>query len=478
MALCLSGKNKKMKKIFLIVTILFFAKNSEAQDSVKTLSLNSFLQVVKKYHPVAKQAALVVQKADAGLVIARAGFDPIAGIDGGNKTFDGINYYQNNQLQLAIPTWYGIEVNTGIEYLTGSRTDNDQTLGKTSFAGLTLPLAKNLLMDKRRAALQQAKIMTKASVQEQRLLLNDLLLDATDAYWKWVEAFYVYETYNNVIAINNRRTELVKTAFKIGERPAIDTTEALAQLQNFEYQQNEALLAWQNASVMLTTFLWKDNNVSYDLPVDVRPDKKISDLYDAVIFPELAKLIDDAKKTHPALSIYSFKLRGLDIEKKLKFQELLPKLDVKYNQLGKGYNIASTASKTLFDNNYRFGVAFSMPLRLSQGRGEYKMAKLKITETKLQQATKENEIVNKVKAYYNQLVNYKAQVNLLQRNYQNYYRLQKGEEVRFFNGESSLFLVNSRETKALETLIKLTEITTKYNKTAQGLQWAAGQLWQ
>jgi outer membrane protein TolC len=381
-------------------------------------------------------------------------------------------------VQLTIPTWYGIEVNTGMEYLAGDRIDNELTKGKTSFAGVTIPLAKNLLMDKRRATLQQAKIMTNASVQEQRLLLNDLLLDATEAYWKWVETFYVYQTYTNVIAINNRRTELVKTAFKIGERPAIDTTEALAQLQNFEYQQNEALLAWQNAGLLLSTFLWKDNNASYDLPMNITPDKKVTELYDAVIFPELAKLIDDAKKTHPALSIYNFKLQGLTIDKKLKFQELLPKLDVKYNQLGKGYNVASTATKTLFDNNYRFGVNFSMPLRLSQGRGDYKMAKLKITETTLQQNAKENGIVNKVKNYYNQLINYKTQVNLLQRNYENYFRLQKGEEVRFFNGESSLFLVNSRETKALETLIKLTEVTIKYNKTAQGLQWAAGQLWQ
>jgi outer membrane protein TolC len=162
----------------------------------------------------------------------------------------------------------------------------------------------------------------------------------------------------------------------------------------------------------------------------------------------------------------------------LKFQELLPKADLKYNQLGKGYNVASTAVKTLFDNNYRFGLGFSMPLRISQGRGDYKLAKLKITETQLQQNQKQAEIENKVKNYYNQLVNYKAQVALLQKNYASYMALQRGEEIRFFNGESSLFLVNSRENKALETLIKLTEATVKYNKTSFGLQWAAGQLWQ
>jgi hypothetical protein len=56
--------------------------------------------------------------------------------------------------------------------------------------------------------------------------------------------------------------------------------------------------------------------------------------------------------------------------------------------------------------------------------------------------------------------------------------LQKGEETRFFNGESTLFLVNSRENKTLETLLKLTEVTAKYYKTAYALKWAAGELWK
>jgi outer membrane protein TolC len=157
---------------------------------------------------------------------------------------------------------------------------------------------------------------------------------------------------------------------------------------------------------------------------------------------------------------------------------LLPKLDLKYNQLGKNYNVAATAVKTLFDNNYRFGIQFSMPLRLSQGRGAYKLAKLKVTETIWQQRQKEIDISNKVNSYYNEMVNYKNQVEVLKRNYENYLRLQKGEEMRFLNGESSLFLVNSRENKSLETWIKLTEQTIKLNKTRWGLEWMAGRLWR
>lgn len=464
-----------------LILTLFFAvvcKPVFSQDSLQTLSLNSFLNIVKNYHPVAKQAAIVVQKADAALLSQRGGFDPVISSGGNDKTFDGITYYRNNTTQLAIPTWYGIEIQTGIEYLSGGRINPEETAGKTSFAGISVPLAKNLLMDKRRAALQQAKIMQQASEAERKIILNDLLLDATEAYWQWVQAYLNFKTYETVITVNRQRYNLVKAAFRNGDRPAIDTTEALTQLQQFEFQQNEALLLWQNAGVLLSGFLWQQNNEPYVLPQTIVPDEKIEQLYDAVVFPEQDALIAAAKKNHPELLVYNYKLGALAVERKLKFQELLPKLDLKYNQLGKGYDIASTAAKTLFDNNYKYGVSFGMPLRLSSGRGEYKMAKLKITETTLQQKQKQTDIINKVKQYYNRLVNYKMQVSLLQKTYTAVLQLQKGEEIRFFNGESSLFLVNSRENKTQETMLKLIETTIKFNKTAAGLQWASGTLWQ
>lgn len=465
-----------MIKLFLIISLLLTTKNIYAGDTASTLSLEDFFNIVKKYHPVAKQADIQVKKAAAELLISRAAFDPVANVYSNNKTFDGINYYQNTVTQLNIPTWYGIEVQAGTEYLNGTRFDPQETLGKTSFAGISIPLAKNLIIDKRRAALQQAQVMQKASAQQRRMMLNDLLMDAAATYWDWVLAHNIYETYSEVITINKKRLGLVISAYNNGESPAIDTIEAAAQLQQFEYRQNEALLDIQNAGVALSAFLWTENNQWYNLPEAVKPKKKLEELYDAVIFPELNALLDAAKKNHPALNIYNYKLNVLGIEKKLKFQELLPNLDLKYTQLGKGYNIASTTTKSLFDNNYRFGINLAVPLRLSQGRGEYKLAKLKITETKLEQTQKEVEVLNKVRMYYNQLVNYKTQVTLLQKNYASYQRLQKGEELKFFNGESNLFLVNSRENKTLETLLKLTETTIKYNKTAQALQWAAGQL--
>lgn len=465
-------------KTILTIILSFSIINTFAQDSIQSLSLKNFLSIVKTYHPVARQSSILLQKANANLLSVRGGFDPVLSGSGTDKTFDGIDYYRSNSASVIIPTWYGIELQTGIEFLSGNRINPEETSGKTSFAGISIPLAKNLLMDKRRAALQQAKILLQSSEEEQKIMLNDLMLDATEAYWQWVQSYLVFKTYEDLIRVNRQRYNLVKAAYRNGDRPAIDTTEALTQLQQFEYQQNEALLAWQNAGVQLSGFLWQQNNQPYLLPQQILPQEKMEDLASTVVFTEQEQLVEEVKKYHPELAVYQFKLNTLVVERKLKFQELLPKLDLKYNQLGKGYNVASTAIQPMLDNNYKYGISFSMPLRLSKGRGEYRMARLKITETQLQQNQKQVEVVNKVRKYYNQLVNYQLQTSLLQRTYAGMLQLQKGEETRFFNGESSLFLVNSRENKTQETMLKLIEANIKFNKTAAGLQWAAGKLWQ
>jgi len=45
---------------------------------------------------------------------------------------------------------------------------------------------------------------------------------------------------------------------------------------------------------------------------------------------------------------------------------------------------------------------------------------------------------------------------------------------RFFNGESSLFLINARELKTIETKQKLIELKSKNRKALVSLKWSAG----
>ncbi|MDX1955127.1 MAG: TolC family protein [Chitinophagaceae bacterium] len=468
-----------MKKLIFLI-LLFLSGNVNrlwAQSGSQTLAPEEVLQIIRSLHPVAKQADILVEKAKADITISRGAFDPYLKNTSAQKTFDGSDYYYYNRPSVNIPTWFGIEVEAGLEYLSGSRTDPTETSGETSYIGLSVPLAKNLLMDKRRAALKTAQIFQEASEQERRLMLNDLFLNAMEAYWEWAKQFQQYKILEDAVEVNRKRLTLVRNAFLLGDRAAIDTTEALAQLQNFEYLRDQALLEFRNAGLLLSTFLWTDKGTPYELPATVRPSGEWQAINTNLIAePRLDSLLEVAQTQHPALRVYDYKLRALDVEKKLKFQGLLPTVDFKYNQLGKGYDILKTATGPLFENSFQYGLSLGIPLRLSEGRGEYRKAKLKIDETRWQQDQKQLEIGNKLRAYYNEWKTLQQQIRIQEQAYRNYLALQKAEELRFESGESSLFLVNSRENKTLEALQKLQELRAKFFKTGYAITWATGGL--
>jgi outer membrane protein TolC len=430
---------------------------------------------VRQYHPVALQASNRIEQAKAGVVTARGLFDPVLQADIAEKVFDGKQYYRYTQPQVILPTWYGIELYAGTGYLDGARINPEETTGRTSYTGISVPLLKDLIIDKRRAALKQAKIIQQQSEADKRMALNDLLQNALNTYWIWVQQHRLIKTIERLIVLNKKRLELVKTSYRLGERPAIDTVEALTQLQTFLNLQQEQQLALQNATLDLTFFLWTSKNEPYLLPADVQP-ASIRNPAPAALLSAADSLVQVARTEHPELQQYDFKLSYLQVEQRLKFQSLLPKLDFKYNQLGKGYDVAKIITAPLLQQNYQYGIAFSLPLRISEGRGEYRAARLKLKNTELERAQKTLLVENKVKSYLNKLKAVQAQLVIQQQVLENVTTLQRAEEQRFFSGESSLFLINTRENKVLEMEQKLIELQTKLAQSSIDIQWAAGTL--
>lgn len=463
-------------KFFIIMFFCCCFQGVKSQDSVRlNLSFEEYMSIVQQYHPIALQADIQIQKAQAALLFARGMFDPVLETRTSEKSFDGTRYYNTVDPSLKIPTWYGVDLYAGTGYLSGSRVDPTETIGQTSFAGISVPLAKNLLIDKRRAALKTGAIFRDMSIVERRTIINDLLLDAATAYWNWVRDYEVWQVVNSAVLVNEKRMSFVRSTTAIGERAAIDTVEALAQLQQFRFLQNEATIQFANAAIELSLYLWQQNLTAYNLTAAIVPaENNLNIDGNKTAEPVLPDLLQTALNNHPKLTTFNFKLRALEVDRRLKFQELLPYVQLKYNQLGKGYNVLKTAGVFLSENNYKFGLNFSMPLRLSEGRAAYRTAKLKITETTIQQDYTRMEILNKVKQVFNEWMNIKKQIVLQQSMYLNYLNLQRAEETRFANGESSLFLINTRENKAIESLQKLVELKSKYFVIKAKLQNAAG----
>jgi hypothetical protein len=116
-----------------LVILVITATSLNAQE--KILTLDNVLDIVRRYHPIAKQTSLSVDSAKANRLAAQGAFDPAFYISSERKTFDGRNYYFYTNPELKIPTWYGIDFKAGIEDNGGERLAREVTAGRSSYAG-------------------------------------------------------------------------------------------------------------------------------------------------------------------------------------------------------------------------------------------------------------------------------------------------------------------------------------------------------
>lgn len=435
----------------------------------------AFIQQVRENHPIAKQANIKVEKAKADLLSARGGFDPAFSFEASRKTFDGKNYYFYTNPEIKVPLKLaGADVKVGLEENGGELLNNQTTAGKSSYLGVELPLVKGLLIDKRRAALQQAQIYRSQSEQDKLKMVNDLIFDAYTEYWQWAGAYQLYSVYSQFLNITTNRFRLVKLAYNNGDRSAIDTIEALTQVQNFQMMQADVKVKLVAAQLNLSNYLWDNNDSAYLLPETALPDTVQFIMYTSPA--ALTDFINRAAIENPSIKILDYTLEALEVERKLKYQSLLPAVNLKANLLNRGYNVTKGFNGAFLQNNYNWGVDVKIPLLFREGRGEYKKAKLKIEETNYILAAKKWEIENKIRNYFNETNLLQQQISVTQKAYNGFNALLKAESLRFSNGESSLFLINTRENKVIETAEKLINLRVKYLKANYGIEWAAGLL--
>lgn len=459
---------KKQNKIIFIL-VFFFFQYGFSQDSLR-ISAQEFISVVRNFHPLALKYRLQNKIAESEITRARGNFDPVLAGKLGEKNIDGTKYYEQKNIELGIPTWYGIDLNTSYNYLDGEKLNPSDTRGGLYQFGITVPLAKNLLYDRRRAVLDQAKFALKMTEAEQAVLTNDLLLEAENTYWEWVQSFEVYELQTKAVEINRNRLNFTRKTLEYGERPAIDTVEALSQLQSFELQQQEAYLNFVKNTQQLQMYLWNDNQEFYEISQLIFPSDRLTEHPAYSEFEFLIRDIENKRTdSHFSILYYNQKNNILESERRLKWQSFLPKLDFTYNFFNKENYRADYLP--LFDNNFQYGLKLEIPLFQREARAGYEIAKIKISQNRLDTRLKIREIDTKIETYKSEVMNYHTQINFSESNLLNYRKLLTAEETRYSNGESSLFLINTRENKVIDAQEKLISTRTKFLKSFNKLKW-------
>ena len=267
---------KTLKNIAFPILIWLANINCFSQDdSSVVLSYNSFIEIVKENHPIARQGQLQLELGDAYLLKAKGNFDPK--IEGGirQKYYQDDQYYNVINAGLKVPTWYGLSVNTGYDLNSGVQLNPESKVPETGlwYAGLDLALGRGMFIDQRRAELQKAKIYIESSAQYQRKMLNELILESSAAYWDWFEAYHTKKVYEMAIINAQQRFENVKSFALLGDKPSIDTLEAHTQLQTRLLKYLDAQLKFQNATSLLEIYLWKQGFIPLELSETVVPEE-------------------------------------------------------------------------------------------------------------------------------------------------------------------------------------------------------------
>lgn len=474
-----------MKQCIVSVVLLCFVVPLFAQqDSARVFTQTEYFRWILAYHPLVRQANLLSAEAKAALRMARGNFDPKLYADWQQKSFDNKTYFTIGEGGFKIPSWYGLEVKGYFNTTNGVFLNPENNLPPAGQAvvGIRASLGQGLFIDERRAALQQAKILQNANDAERLHAINDILLDAAIAYWDWTKAYNEMLAIEQALRVSRQRLEGIVASFEQGDKAAVDTLETFIQVQNWEYERNQASLQYRNASLMLSNFLWTEDEIPVEITDQLRP-LRLSDLETDSPLPLADSFLQGLPTNHPLLRFYKLKISQLEIDRRLAAEMLKPRLDVEYNILADGFNFSSSSGndnggiENLLLQNYKWGINFSFPLFLRKERGKLDLTKIKLLDTNYTLTQKQLELSNKVRDAYNEWQNTQQQIALYRSITNNYQQLLEAEMTKFSLGESSIFLVNAREQKLIEAQLKLVKLQSDFHKNRNKVDWAAGRLY-
>ncbi len=444
-----------LNKTFLIALLFLpMLQYGQTQDSI-VLNFEEYMQMVKTFHPVVRQARLKADLGDAELLKARGGFDPKIEANYDRKDFKDTRYFDLFNAAFKIPTWYGVELKAKFEQNEGFYLNPQNKVPDDGLfaAGISVPIGQGLFINERMAALKQAKAYQQQSLADQQLAVNKVLYDASVAYFDWISAYRELKLYNNFIENAQFRYDGILSSFEVGDKPAIDTLEADIQIQDRKLSLEQARLKFFKASQQLGTYLWAENNTPLVIRERVYPEDA---LFENSTIP--AEFLSDTEiTTHPKIRSLEYKVEILEFDRRLKANKLLPKLDLEYNLLSGDPDIL----RSFVNENYKVGVNFSIPLFLRKERGDLQKSKIKLQDAELELYSEQLNLQNKIRALKEQFLSYQEQVLMINQLVENYEIMLNAEERKLQLGESSVFLVNTREKSLISARLKQISVQEK-----------------
>ena len=465
-------------KLIIALAIITISPSLTFSDTTKVFTIQDFFVQIMAHHPVAKQAQLLSEKAKQELRLSKGLLDPKIAATYYEKDLGGLDYFTIWDNQLKVPVWFGTDIKAGFEKNSGVNLngENFTPLEGLSYMGITVPLGQGLIIDERRSVIKQARLLTTMAEAEKLKVINKLLLQAAKDYWEWSFRYERYLNMRESYLLGRIRFEAVKERVIHGDMSPVDTVEAQMNMQDREIQMNQSLLDYANTSLVVSNYLWSESEVPLEISENLIPS--LANIDSNLIDKEkLNNLLIQAQNGHPEIIKLNTKIQQLNIERQFYADKLKPKLNLDYSIIQKGIDLNKFEANTAYlQNNYKVGLNFSYSLFLRQERGKISVSKIKIMEADYDLQQTGREILNNIKASYNEYISFREQIVLQRQMVNNARQLRDAEQQLFDQGESSLFLINAREINLINNMIKLSELTAKFQKSRYSLYWSAGNI--
>jgi outer membrane protein TolC len=454
----------------LFLLLIWLAGNSQSDVQ---LSYNNFIATMLQNNPKAKIADNIKRYGQAQFTASRGNYDPILIGSYDQKQFKNSNYFTLFNAEVKQQIFTSQYFKFGYDYGIGNNINPEiQTPDYgLPYMGVEVGLLQGLLIDKRRAEVLKSKAYANYYDAEREIQLNNLLFDASQGYFDWLFTLKQLWLNNYFMQVAKQRLIGIEALANIGERATVDTIEAAIFYQT-------RLLDYQNAvienqkSINYLAFYNQQSTSNTPMPTTILATDSLDYYYNSAK-NIIAERLSIEPLLNPVLTKYKSFQNVLDIDKRLKKEMIKPRLNVNYNFLSG----STTNVNPLFStNNYKWGANVSFPLFFRNSVNEYKMAKFMSQNNTFDLVYKENELTYKLNIIKQTISTLLEQLLNAEKSVKYSKLLVEAEKLKFLNGESTLFILNARESKLLEFELKLLEYKLKIIKTVLNIMYLKGDL--
>lgn len=465
-------KRASNMKAFFTFLLLCFILEYKCQNS-KMVNYNDYISTILQHHPLTKRAENEKKYAELQYKAARGNYDPLISGSYDQKQFNGSHYFTILNGEIKQPIFTSQYIKFGYDYGIGANVNPELSTSPQGlpYLGLEAGVLQGLLIDKRRAEVLKSREYLNYYDSERQIQINNLLFEASQRYVEWLFSTKQIALNNYFMQTAKDRLKGIEALAEIGERPPIDTIEAAIFFQTRLLDLQAATIENQKSTNELSAFNWQNGNpepltMTY-IPMDS------FDLAFTKVKNVAMEIVYQNKSLNPVLSKYNSLSKVLEVEKRFKKELIKPVLNLKYNLLS--YN-PSSITPLFSTNNYKWGLNLAFPLLLRNATNDYKMANVQLQNNNLELLNKTNELNVKLNALQQTLSILSEQLQNAERSANYSKQLVEAERLKFTNGESSLFMLNTRENKWLESELKWAEYKLKFMKTVFNVIYLNGNL--